>query len=141
MNHLGDIIDGETPALTISQPYASMIATGEKWVENRTWPTRYAGQLLIHAGKGTQFLTKFEQRNYDCGCIVAVARIGACIGLHDVYCYETATALAEIGIAVEELLGHIHTHGPWCWILQDVEECIPYPCRGAMGLWKFKELT
>lgn len=39
-------------ALTISQPYASLIARGEKFVENRRWPTPYRGPLAIHAGKG-----------------------------------------------------------------------------------------
>jgi len=47
-------------ALTISQPYASLIASGEKWVENRTWATRYRGPLAIHAGRGTQYLSRDE---------------------------------------------------------------------------------
>jgi len=35
-------------ALTISQPYASLIVSGKKWVENRTWGTSYRGMLAIH---------------------------------------------------------------------------------------------
>ena len=39
-------------ALTIKQPWASLIIYGDKDVENRSWPTSYRGPLLIHAGKG-----------------------------------------------------------------------------------------
>jgi len=52
-------------ALTISQPYASLIASGEKWVENRSWPTGYRGPLAIHAGKGTQYLDRRELAEID----------------------------------------------------------------------------
>jgi hypothetical protein len=38
-------------ALSIRQPWAFLIASGIKDVENRTWPTRQRGRILIHAGK------------------------------------------------------------------------------------------
>ena len=38
-------------ALTIRQPWASLIAAGMKTIETRGWSTRYWGPLLIHAGK------------------------------------------------------------------------------------------
>jgi hypothetical protein len=38
-------------ALTLCQPYASLVAGGEKSVETRTWATRHRGPLLICAGK------------------------------------------------------------------------------------------
>lgn len=44
----------QVKALTISQPFAKLIADGEKFVENRGWPTHYRGRLAIHAGLGTQ---------------------------------------------------------------------------------------
>ena len=68
-------------ALTISQPYASLIANGEKWVENRTWETKYRGPLAIHAGKGTQYLTRRELATYLSGCIIAVAELVACVNI------------------------------------------------------------
>ncbi len=36
-------------ALTIRQPFASLIVDGYKTVENRTWKTAYKGPLAIHA--------------------------------------------------------------------------------------------
>lgn len=38
-------------ALSIQQPWASLIITGNKLVENRTWATKWRGTLAIHAGK------------------------------------------------------------------------------------------
>lgn len=38
-------------ALTIRQPWASLIALGVKTIETRSWPTKYRGPIAIHAGK------------------------------------------------------------------------------------------
>jgi hypothetical protein len=37
--------------LSIRQPWASLIVSGAKDVENRTWPTRYRGRILVHASQ------------------------------------------------------------------------------------------
>ena len=37
-------------AVTIYQPYASLIATGAKIYETRGWATKYRGPIAIHAG-------------------------------------------------------------------------------------------
>ena len=39
-------------ALTIKQPWATLIMQGDKRFEFRSWQTKYRGDLLIHAGKG-----------------------------------------------------------------------------------------
>lgn len=45
-------------ALSIKQPWASLIAHGIKDIENRTWRTHFRGKIFIHAsGKG---VTDFE---------------------------------------------------------------------------------
>jgi len=38
-------------ALSVRQPWAYLIVQGLKTIENRTWPTRVRGSVLIHAGK------------------------------------------------------------------------------------------
>lgn len=38
-------------ALSVKQPWASLIASGRKSIETRTWQTSYRGPLLICAGK------------------------------------------------------------------------------------------
>jgi ASCH domain len=39
------------PCISILQPYAWLIVNGHKDIENRGWPTRFRGRILIHAGK------------------------------------------------------------------------------------------
>lgn len=38
-------------AITLHQPWATLIALGAKQYETRSWPTGYRGLLVIHAGK------------------------------------------------------------------------------------------
>jgi hypothetical protein len=39
-------------ALSVRQPWAWLIVNGLKPVENRSWNTKFRGQVLIHAAKG-----------------------------------------------------------------------------------------
>jgi hypothetical protein len=39
-------------AVTLTQPWASLIALGAKRIETRSWRTHYRGPLAIHAAKG-----------------------------------------------------------------------------------------
>lgn len=40
-------------AITVKQPYAKLIASGIKNIENRTWKTNYRGRILIHAASNS----------------------------------------------------------------------------------------
>jgi hypothetical protein len=37
--------------LSVRQPWAALIVSGHKDIENRTWSTRYRGPVLIHASQ------------------------------------------------------------------------------------------
>lgn len=39
-------------ALTLTQPWATLVAVGAKRIETRSWVTSYTGPLAIHAAKG-----------------------------------------------------------------------------------------
>ena len=39
-------------ALTLTEPWATLVMLGAKRYETRSWNTRYRGQLIIHAAKG-----------------------------------------------------------------------------------------
>ena len=57
-------------ALTIKQPWATLIMQGDKRFEFRSWQTKYRGDLLIHAGKGIdkeamKRLENIFQQNYS----------------------------------------------------------------------------
>src|SRR3546814_14671667 len=42
---------GALKAISLWQPWASAIALGHKSIETRHWPTKYRGELAIHAAK------------------------------------------------------------------------------------------
>ena len=112
-------------ALTISQPYASLIASGEKWVENRRWPTRYRGPLAIHAGKGKQYLDAEALAQYPTAAVLCVVDLVDCV------------LLENANIRIQE---HEHAEGPYCWVLNNVRVYRePVPQRGAQGLWDWNE--
>lgn len=124
-------------ALTICQPYAHLIALGEKRVENRTWSTDYRGWLAIHAGKSRKFLDtdgQDERRYPDMafGAIVVVCRLTECV--------SELGGISDLILKRPELLWlttHEHVEGPWCWILEDVIRLTdPLSCRGERGLFE-----
>lgn len=117
-------------ALTICQPYAHLIAIGQKRVENRTWPTRYRGPLLIHAGKSREWLDVQPCSDMDFGSVVAVADLVDCIDFNHLF----KTAMWDK--KYPWLREHEHTNGPWCWILDNVRRLDdPIEARGAQGLF------
>lgn len=131
-------------ALTISQPFASLIAAGEKWVENRNWPTKYRGPLAIHAGKGTQYLSLAELRKYQTGQVIAVANLVACVSYGDVCNMVNQPEWVQRWIGGTrrtwwEVFNHSHTEGPWCWILDSVWAIDPVDASGRQGLWDWEE--
>lgn len=128
-------------ALTISQPYAGLIADGFKFVENRKWYTPYRGPLAIHAGKGTQYLTRKELRAYDTGCIVATAELIECIDLKSILAFARANPdwhPNDVPYTWQQIAEHEHAEGPFCLILGNVAKLRePIPAKGALGFWEF----
>lgn len=47
------------PVISVQQPWAWAIVNGFKPIENRSWPTRFRGPLLVHAGK------KYDEGAFD----------------------------------------------------------------------------
>lgn len=126
-------------ALTISQPYASLI--GEKWCENRSWNTNYRGWLAIHAGKGTQYLTKAELTAYPTGCVIKIARLAACVSKQSINAFDRSTHLIP-GTSKTwlEAAQHPHCEGPFCLILEDIRDLTePLIINGKQGLWDLPE--
>jgi hypothetical protein len=77
--------------ISIRQPWASLIVSGIKDVENRTWPTRYRGPILVHASRRADDITadEFERRfgvslpsELPLGGIVGLTEIVDCVRPH-----------------------------------------------------------
>ena len=130
-------------ALTICQPYPHLICvTREKRVENRNWPTRYRGPLLIHAGKSRDWLDieylRDEEIDYTYDIKLADMAFGAVIGaatLHDCL-HIDAIRRGDYDAQMPWLKSHEHAEGPWCWVLTNrVLFPQPVPYKGQQGLF------
>lgn len=117
-------------ALTICQPYAHLIAVGDKRVENRTWPTKYRGPLAIHAGKSRSWLHgQYRAPEMVFGAVVATATLIDCVHIDWI-------DDGDLDDSMPWLRDHEHTEGPWCWVLDNVVKLFePVTCTGRQGLW------
>ena len=123
-------------AITIKQPFASLIAAGIKEYEFRTWKTNYRGEILIHAGLGVdkKALNKFAEYKVDCpaGCIVAKAVLTDCIKVDD--------AFREVLKKKNPLIYHsIIKHTEWegyAFKLEQIEAVEPIPAKGKLSIWE-----
>jgi hypothetical protein len=78
-----------TKALSIMQPWSWLIVAGHKDIENRDWPTRFRGPVMIHAGKRMDEGYSDAQEwdwpdielpcDFDMGGIVGEAEIVDCV--------------------------------------------------------------
>jgi activating signal cointegrator 1 len=123
-------------ALTLRQPWASLVVAGRKRYETRSWRTPFRGLVAIHASKG--FTTEYQELAddfgrrglLDCplptGAIIGVARIASC--------EPTENVRARLG-ALEREVGD-YGPGRFAWRLEGVRSLQdPIPCRGALSLW------
>src|SRR5579864_4196240 len=64
-------------ALSVKQPWASLIASGRKTLEIRTWTTRYRGPLVIVASAqpSHEHLPHFKLDDALCGVTVALVEL------------------------------------------------------------------
>ena len=71
-------------ALTLKQPWASLVANGDKKFEFRKWKTNYRGPVLIHAGCGFEkdSINKFDI-DYPKSRFIAIADIIDCLEVDD----------------------------------------------------------
>lgn len=129
-------------AITLHQPWATLIALGHKTIETRSWPTSYRGQVAIHAGKqiDVEAFDDFEDllstggfrnaKELPAGAVVAVATLSDCVRMTK-HWYEPASVM-------EHELGYF-APGRYAWHLADVEPLqVPVPTRGYQGLWDWE---
>ena len=73
--------------ITLKQPWATLVASGYKEYEFRSWKVKYRGDILIHAGKGIDkdAMEKLKDLglDYPSSKIVAKVTIEDCIELND----------------------------------------------------------
>ena len=108
-------------ALTIRQPWSSLIVAGIKDVENRSWRTNHRGPLLIHAGTGRDPVEGWRVK--EVARLADIPR-GTLIGLVDV-----------VG-CVNDSPSRWARPAQWHWELANARPLRrPIPLRGRLGLF------
>jgi hypothetical protein len=150
-------------ALTLTQPWATLVATGAKRIETRSWPTGFRGPLAIHAAKGfppsaralcieQPFAAALRRAGYHGLGLLAPAKVlplGAIIAaveLVDVVRIGDSLPVdvfSRFMVAPDEGAFGDYTPGRYAWLLNPIGDPLvrtqplpePIPCRGALGLW------
>lgn len=130
-------------AITIRQPWATLIAIGAKRIETRSWPTSYRGPALIHAGKSTEDLSAARSFSEWAGPMWAPFTrpndlpFGAVVAVADlVDCVDMTPERIERVSPDERRFGH-YEPGHYMWHLDNVRSLDKFvPAKGRLGLWR-----
>lgn len=150
-------------AITIKQPWASLIALGKKKIETRSWQTKFRGPILIHAGKSID-KEAFEEEpiktilanrgiikpeDLPTGCIIAKANLKEVYKIDYYNDYSKKAEGWNVSKANDRLLvdrleyelgGYIfdENNSRYGWKLLDVTPIKPIYCKGQLGLWNYE---
>jgi len=141
-------------AITLWQPWAQLVAIGEKTVETRSWPTKYRGEIAIHAAKNLPSKSTYNHlrslstkadgspsvlgpfQDLPKGCIVAIAE------LHDVQPTPMKFEpymLQWLSTPREYAYGNF-SPGRYMWFLKNIKGLDkPIPAKGYQRIWEWEE--
>lgn len=135
-------------ALSLNQPWASLMASGAKLIETRSWrpglALKHGDLLAIHASKSFHledkdlclrppFSTALQRvgargpAHLPLGAVVAIAVYDRCVP-------SDHRAFVE-GLSAEERAFGNYAPGRYLWVMREVRRIKPIPQRGAQGLW------
>lgn len=153
-------------AITIWQPWASLLACGAKKYETRSWSTNYRGPIAIHASKKPvlpwfqqevdrgvrlriiEILAKYRLgvlRQLPLGDVIATAELVACHKMqidpktHRVALYDNQGHQSSVSICSPELILGDWTSGRYAWEFTNMTMLPePIPAKGMQGLWNWE---
>lgn len=132
-------------ALTLTQPWATLVVTHNKKIETRSWGTKYRGKLAIHAAKGFPAYAKglcydvcFKECLQFSGYASAdMLPLGAVIGVCELVDVKKIVDYTVLPKGKEYIFGD-YGIGRYMWFLENVEMFDkPFAVRGALGLWEW----
>ncbi len=144
-------------ALTLTQPWATLMALGEKQWETRSWKLAYRGPVAIHAAKRfplpTQWLceqapfhqalqrslqtTEGSERG-ESGQGAALLPLGEVIALALLDEIRPTTERLRADLSEQERVFGNYTDGRYAWHFNAVYRLVtPVAARGSLGLWEW----
>lgn len=151
-------------AITLTQPWASLVAIGAKRIETRGWRTPYRGPLAIHAAKGFPadardftyskvvrelLLPQYQgdaqlDKRLPLGCIVATCKLVSCVPTRElqeigVVGVDLSAQCANFILDGQERAFGNYALGRWAWLLADIKRYdVPIPAVGHLSLWDWE---
>lgn len=129
-------------ALSIRQPWASLILKAGKDIENRDWPTKVRGRILVHAAKG---MTRDEHEDAIHFAVCSIQARPPSEGAKMTTLRDRGFAFADLqrgGIvgSVEIVDCVEHSASPWFvghygFVLRDPQPLPFTPWRGQLGFF------
>jgi len=140
--------------LTLTQPWATLVAIGAKTYETRNWSTSFRGPIGIHAAKGLAgmdshqfqrlcntppFWDVLQHTEYAAGMVLSqLLPRGAIIAVCTLVDVVPTRAIPWGVLSQHELAFGDYSAGRFAWELRNVRRLSePIPARGALGLWTF----
>ncbi|MGO8759326.1 MAG: ASCH domain-containing protein [Terracidiphilus sp.] len=142
--------------LTLTQPWASLVAIGAKQIETRSWTTAFRGRLAIHAAKGfPKWAKEFAGEppvsvlfgmnyEYPRGAIVATCRLVSVLPTRElqkngVIRMDDTARCPDFELTEQERDFGDYEPGRYAWLLADIKPVSrPIIVNGALGLWEFQ---
>ncbi|MDH3361690.1 MAG: ASCH domain-containing protein [Nitrosopumilus sp.] len=120
--------------LSVAQPFADLIISGEKTIELRNWSTNFRGEFLIHS--------PLKIRRDDCIRLKMDKKFvtGAIIGKAEIYDIKKYNSLKEIKLDKKfHLSSKKFQNKTYGFMLRNPKSFrIPVPQKGQLGLFDFK---
>jgi activating signal cointegrator 1 len=105
-------MESQMKTLSVKQPWANMIASGQKTIETRTWRTTYRGHILIVSSR--------RPRIEPAGFAVAVAILADCRPMIRADESKACCKIYDRAMA---------------WMLEEVRPLQPIAVKGALGIY------
>src|SRR2546429_7777378 len=141
-------------ALTLTQPWATLVAIGAKRIETRSWKTSYCGPLATPAAKkyprtaqmvaiSSPFIEPLNRAGYlpdiPLGAVVAICHLTNCIPVEVVDNASNVFGVSLEPLSERERAFGDYSPGRFAWILEAVKPLPqPIPAKGALGLWEWE---
>lgn len=142
--------------LSLTQPWATLVAIGAKRFETRSWATNHRGPLAIHAAKGFPrdckelcFDEPFAEALAEAGVrkvaqlplgqIIAICDLQGCYRMGSLLVPSTDVLCRMAGVALSpELEFGDFSEGRYAWRLENARKLDePIPAKGSLGLWEY----
>jgi hypothetical protein len=124
-------------AISLYAPWCWAILFAGKDVENRDWPTRFRGRILLHASK-MKSATHMEE---EVEAVYSMLHESACVDKDQVLLWSFANAGKIVGAVT--ITGCVERSdsrwffGRYGFLLANpVDIATPIPCRGSLGIWE-----